>query len=175
MQTFSPLERSYFKFSKGHNSIYYNNALEQAIKIWSARPILVLHGSVTVQCYGITYHLVASREEHKQCFPICYRTATDNSVVRLDSWSQTACGYLRPGKKSMLKSILLRTQLRDFYFTQKTMTISWLYFDVSWCNNENVHSFEWNQDRITGFLRCTDFSLLNAKSSWFPWYFCCKI
>ena len=36
--------------------------------------------------------------------------------------------------------------------------ISWICFDVSWCFIENGHSFEWNEDHITVFLKWTDFS-----------------
>ena len=35
--------------------------------------------------------------------------------------------------------------------------ISWHQNKFSWCTIENDHSFEWNEDRVTVFLKWTDF------------------
>ena len=52
-----------------------------------------------------------------------------------------------------LSPFILRTQLRDPHFFQKRCHFCWLCFDFS----KNDNAFERNEDRVTGFLKWTNF------------------
>ena len=66
----------------------------------------------------------------------------------------------------ILKLVHLRTQLRDPHFFQKLCHFCWPCFEFS----ENDNTFERNEDRITGFLKWTNF-FKSAKSVLFGHYF----
>ena len=58
-----------------------------------------------------------------------------------------------------------------FFYIEFTLSVAGIihqltFFDVSWCIIENGHSFEWNEDRITLFLKWTDLSWLPNILTW---------